>query len=185
MVYAVVFFVLFVLRNFFDFLIQHKKKTHHLFGKTKKGLISLLLLFLCSLISALSVGYFLLKEGPDSLVLYSFGLVVFLMGITGRVSALKGLGMSYSQDFRCVPDGHLVVTGIYSIIRHPIYLFYSIEMVGFLVIKQNYVSLAALVIVVLICFYRMGSEEKYLAQKFGTRFEDYRNKTKRFIPFIF
>ena len=185
MIYAVVFLGLYVLRNFLDVLIQHKKKTHNLFGKSKEGSISLLLLFLSSLISALSVGYFLLKEGPDSLAFYIIGLVVFLMGFAGRVTALKELGMNYSQDFRCVPDGHLVFTGIYSIIRHPIYLFSTIEMVGFFVIKQNYISLAAVMVVILISFYRMGSEEKYLTQKFGNKYETYRKKTKRFIPFVF
>lgn len=185
MVHAVVFLALFVLRNFADVLIQSRKKTHHLFGKRKEGLISLLFLFLISLISVLSVAYFLFKEGPDSLALYCIGLVVFLIGFTGRVVALKELGLNYSQDFRCVPDGHLVVTGVYSIIRHPIYLFYSLEFVGFFLIKQNYVSLAAVFVAVLISFYRMQAEEKYLAQKFGTQFEAYRKKTKRFIPLVF
>lgn len=185
MVYAVVFLTLYALRSFSEPLIQPKKKIQHLFGKRKKGFISLLFLFLSSLISVSSVVYFLLREGPDSLILYVTGIILFLTGFAGRAAAFKELGLNYSQDFRCVPNGHLVVTGIYSIIRHPIYLFYMIEMLGFFVIKQNYISLAAVIVVALASFYRMKAEEKFLFQKFGNQFEAYREKTKRFIPFVF
>lgn len=185
MIYAAVFLTLYTIRNFLDLLIQHKIKTRHHFGKSKKGSTSLFLLFLSSLISALSVGYFLWKEGPDSLALYIIGLVVFFLAFTGRAKALQELGKNYSQDFRCVPNGFLVITGVYSVIRHPIYLFYTIETVGYYVIKQNYVSIAAVVVVILTAFYRMESEEKYLCQKFGDQYESYRKKTKRFIPFVY
>jgi protein-S-isoprenylcysteine O-methyltransferase Ste14 len=185
MVYAVVFLTLYALRGFSEPLIQPKKNKLRLFGKPKKGFISLLFLFLSSLISVLSVGYFLFRDGPDSLGLYVTGIVLFLAGLVGRAVSLKELGLNYSQDFRCVPNGHLVVTGVYSIIRHPIYLFYMVEMLAFFVIKQNYISLAALVVVALASLYRMKAEEKFLFQKFGNQFVAYREKTKRLIPFVF
>jgi len=186
MVYVVVFIVLYALRNFAELVIQPKKRIQQLFKKVrKKGLISITLLTLGSPVSAASVAYLLFKEGPNSMVTYITGIALFLAGFAGRAASVKELGLNYSQDLSTVPDADLVDTGIYSRIRHPIYLSYIIEMGGYIIIKFNYVSLAAAVIVILNSVYRMKVEEKFLSQAFGSRFEAYRGKTRRLIPFIF
>jgi protein-S-isoprenylcysteine O-methyltransferase Ste14 len=185
MVYTVVFLVLYALRNLMEPVIQPKKKMHHLFEKEKKGIISLLILLLCSLVPAAVVTYLLFKEGPDSVFLYVFGVALFLTGFAGRAAALRELGINYSQDLRCVPGGSLVETGIYSLTRNPIYLFYIIEISGFLLIKFNYISLAAVILLIPVSLYRIKAEEKLLIEKFGVHFEAYMKRTKRLIPYFF
>ena len=78
-----------------------------------------------------------------------------------------------------------MTTGIYSVIRHPIYLGYIIEVTGIMVTKFNYISLAAAIAMIPTCLFRMNGEEKYLIEKFGDQYKSYREKTKRLVPFIY
>lgn len=185
MVYAVVFIVLYALRNASELFLHPKRKVIRLLKGKEKGLVSLFFLSIGSPVSALGAAFFLFKEGPDNLTLYVSGIFVFLAGFAGRVVSLRELKLNYTQDLRTIPHGHLVVTGIYSIIRHPIYLAYIIEILGIFVVKFNYISLAALILEVLVSLYRMKAEEQFLSKTFGSRFEAYRDKTRRLIPFIF
>jgi len=186
MIYAVVFAIIYILRNLSELFMQHKNKVLYLVEKgKKKGRISLFLLFLGSVVSAGFVVYLLLKEGPDTPVLYICGMVLFLSGFAIRIVSLRELKVNYSQDFRTVSNGFMVNTGIYSIIRHPIYLGYLIELAGFFVIKFNYVSLAAIIAMIPVCLFRMNGEEKHLIDKYGDQYESYGEKTKRLIPLIY
>jgi protein-S-isoprenylcysteine O-methyltransferase Ste14 len=185
MVYAAVFIVLYALRNASELFIHPKRKVVRLLKGKEKGLISLFFLSIGSPVSALGAAFFLFKEGPDNLILYVSGIFVFLTGFAGRVVSLRELKLNYTQDLRTTPDGYLVVTGIYSIIRHPIYLAYMTEILGIFIIKFNYISLAALILEILVSLYRMRVEDQFLSKTFGSRFEAYREKTKRLIPYIF
>lgn len=186
MIYAIVFAVTYLLRNLLEVFVQPKKKIHHLFEKgTKKGFFSLLILFLCSLVPAVIVTYFLYRDGPNGLLWYIAGMIIFLLGFGGRVTALRRLGTNYSQDFRCVPEGELIDTGIYAITRNPIYLFYIVEVSGLLLIKFSYITLAAVIMLFPVSLFRIKAEERYLMEKFGAPFEAYMGKTKRLVPFLF
>ena len=186
MIYTVVFAVIYVLRHISELFMQHKRKVLYLVGKGKKrGRISLFLLFLGSVGSAGFAAYLLLKEGPDTPVLYIGGMVLFLSGFAVRIVSLRELKVNYSQDFSTVPKGFMVSTGIYSIVRHPIYLGYLIELAGFFVIKFNYISLAVVIATIPVCLFRMNGEEKHLIDKYGDQYESYRVKIKRLVPFIY
>lgn len=186
MIYAFVFLAVYSLRNLSELFMQHKRKVLYLVEKgEKKGVVSLFLLFLGSLVSAGVVVYLLFKTGPKGLAFYVGGIVLFLSGFVIRIAALKELKVNYSQDFRTVPEGFMVKTGIYSVVRHPIYLGYLIELAGFFVIKFNYISLAAIIAMIPVCLFRMNGEEKHLIDKYGDQYESYGEKTKRLIPFIY
>jgi protein-S-isoprenylcysteine O-methyltransferase Ste14 len=184
MIYFIVFIGLFFLRIFVEILVQPKKGVTLNQGK-RKGLFSLLLLTNCYVISVISVVYFLLKVENVSLTSYIVGVLLLVIGTGGRVKALRDLGNNYSQFIECVPFGRLVTTGMYSTIRHPLYLFYIIEMSGFLAIRYSFISLAALIIVILSVIYRIKAEESALSKTFGKEFKAYRQRTKYLIPFIF
>lgn len=85
------------------------------------------------------------------------------------------------------PDHKLITTGIYSIIRHPIYLSYVLLFWGFCTLLHS--SLITFVILVSICTVWLGDriaiEEQMLLAKFGQEYQAYQRKTKKLFPFIY
>lgn len=81
--------------------------------------------------------------------------------------------------------GELVETGLYTKIRHPLYsalLFLSVS--AFL--KRPSVFWAILVFgVVFTLMSTVRAEEEFDEKKFGSRYAEYRKRTKMFIPYIF
>lgn len=183
MIYSYIFIGLYCARNLLEFLIKPGKKGKPCRGE-KKGSVSLCFLIGGHIGSGASVSYALYLYSYDSLLLYVIGIVVFAMSFLGRIVAVKELGPNYSQYIECNDRGFLVTTGAYSKIRHPLYLFYILEMVGFIVTKYNIVSLLALGIVIITTLHRITAEEKALLYRFGDEFEKYRQKTKKLIPFL-
>jgi protein-S-isoprenylcysteine O-methyltransferase Ste14 len=92
---------------------------------------------------------------------------------------------------RAVPQGqfenstHLVETGIYRFIRHPMYG--SLMMLGLGIFFKRVTALTSVValVVVLALVLTALIEEGEMRARFGEEYEVYKRKTKRFIPFLF
>jgi protein-S-isoprenylcysteine O-methyltransferase Ste14 len=181
--YFLLFVFLFTLRNFVEIIIQQRKKKTS--KSERKGNISLLASSVFFLISGFAAGFFLLIHENINSSLYGMGLIVFILAYIGRLRALQSLGDNYSLYIEIRPEHKLVVSGIYSVLRHPLYSLYLVEMIAFVMIKWNYVSLIAIFPVILGIIRRIEEEERILADVFGKQFEVYRNTTKKLIPFIY
>ena len=147
--------------------------------------VSLAVLTLTHAISAVAAGYYLFVSTPHSPLHFVVGCLLCAVGFAGRISGLRKLGASYSQKIDPLKNSALVTTGIYSVVRHPLYLFYTLEMAGILLACPNYVSLAMLVLDLAATGYRIDNEEKALADKFGDAHTEYRKRVKRFIPYLY
>lgn len=82
-------------------------------------------------------------------------------------------------------DKKLVTTGIYRLIRHPQYTGLLLLSLGMLL---NWATLPTLLMFpVMIWMYdRLArKEEQDMIREFGKQYQDYRRKTKRFIPFVY
>ena len=73
----------------------------------------------------------------------------------------------------------LVDSGIYSIIRHPIYLSLVYIFLGVALLAQHPLSIFFGIINALFCYYFMLTEEKLTKQKFGQNYLDYMSKVPR------
>ncbi len=73
----------------------------------------------------------------------------------------------------------LVDTGIYGVVRHPIYLSLAYLFIGFALISQHPLSLFLGFTMVLLCYYYMIEEEKLTIEKFGEEYLHYMNKVPR------
>ncbi len=149
-----------------------------------RGLLSLLVQMVAYVGTCAAVGWGLYRWGPQSLPLYYAGLATMAAGFAGRLVCVRQLGAAYSQSFETDPEGRFVTSGIYSLIRHPVYTTYFVEMSAFLLIWFNVVSLAALVLVVASSAYRIPKEEEQLIARFGDRYRAYRRRTRAVIPYI-
>jgi protein-S-isoprenylcysteine O-methyltransferase Ste14 len=77
----------------------------------------------------------------------------------------------------------LSTTGIYSVVRHPLYLGNYLIMLGFTLVFHN-AWLACLISCIYALYYEriMMAEEAFLREKFGERFEQWAATTPAFIP---
>lgn len=149
----------------------------------KTGAMSLWIMTAAYLVSQIWIAIQLLFVIPNA-PLYIIGIFLFVSGGVGRLYALTALGNSYNQYIAINKNSALKTAGPYAVIRHPLYLFYLVEMAGFLVMIPNIVSLAALTAVAAATLIRIRAEDKLLARRYGDRFAAYREKTRALIPYL-
>jgi protein-S-isoprenylcysteine O-methyltransferase Ste14 len=89
------------------------------------------------------------------------------------VKARRDLGPLFSV--KAQPKG-LVVRGLYARLRHPIYLFVDVAIVGVSLWLAQPLVLAILLVALPLHIYRSRKEDRLLEEKFG---EDYREHKRR------
>ena len=94
----------------------------------------------------------------------------FLLWITSRIQ----LGNSFSLAPKAT---HLVKSGIYSKLRHPIYYFSILAVLGLVVFSWSIYLLFALSLLLVVEVFRIKQEEIILEQKFGSDYIDYKKST--------
>jgi|GEM_PF-5830094 len=96
--------------------------------------------------------------------------VAFLLWFIARVQ----LGNAFSIGAKA---NYLVQTGVYSKLRHPVYYFSILAVVGIAIYVWSPLMLLPVVLLILLEAYRINKEEKVLADKFGKAYDEYRAKT--------
>ncbi len=113
------------------------------------------------------------------------GLALYFAGNLFAFVAVKTLDRQYSGYVTLQDNHQLVQTGIYGVIRHPIYLRMLLVGVSVPLIFRSWLWVPFLVSVIGIVTYRIRQEERLLAEQFGPEFETYRRRTWRLIPYVF
>ena len=125
------------------------------------------------------------EQAPNTSWQEIAGFSVVILGIVLFIWAYRTLGSGYSGHASIKEMQPLVQTGPYHYVRHPAYLGYLLMTLG---ITLGYWSLAGLMSI-LVCLlpslmFRIGVEEKMLADHFGSEHQAYSKRTKRLIPGI-
>ena len=114
------------------------------------------------------------------------GLAIYAVGIFMLLVSRRTLGKQATGILVIRENHELITTGIYKYVRHPIYGAGLIGIIGFVLVVQAIVIPTITIVLYFKIFYdRAKYEEKILIGEFGSEYEDYMTKTKRFIPFIF
>ncbi|MBY0386137.1 isoprenylcysteine carboxylmethyltransferase family protein [bacterium] len=111
----------------------------------------------------------------------SCGLAVFYLAL--YASRKHSLYIAFDQQNSV---SSLLTTGIYSKVRHPFYLSYSLVWIGSPLSSGN--IFLVLNLVPLLYLYVMAArdeEEAFLKSKFNLDYAQYMRSTKMFIPYIF
>ena len=111
------------------------------------------------------------------------GLSIFLLGVCYRLWAIRTLGQFYSHRIRTVSQHQIVVSGPYSVTRHPAYAGMIIANAGISVYFFNWVTICVfLFILVPAIILRIVIEEKTL---FGVEgYTEFARNRKRLFPAI-
>lgn len=115
------------------------------------------------------------------------GYIFIITGFIISLMAIKALGENWSgmHEYRIKKGQQLVTSGIYSLIRHPIYLAVILEIVGFELVARSWLTIPFFILSFWAFYQHIKKEEKLLELKFGQNFQEYKNRTKKLLPFSF
>ena len=92
------------------------------------------------------------------------------------------LGKAWSPHLQMREQHHLVTTGPYARMRHPIYAAYIIFMTSIALITANWFFIALLVVSVVVLALRIPKEEQMLIEVFGEEYRTYMQRTGELLP---
>jgi protein-S-isoprenylcysteine O-methyltransferase Ste14 len=113
------------------------------------------------------------------------GLALQVAGAAMRIAGLSTLGCQFSGFVTLQENHQLVQTGLYSKIRHPMYLGLLAAMPGLTLVFRSKLVLPMLVLTAGFVWLRMRQEEGLLREKFGTAFDEYARRTWHLIPHVY
>lgn len=101
------------------------------------------------------------------------------------VSAIGELGKQWSFQARLIEGHKLVTSGVYQIVRHPIYTaMFGMLLATSFIISHWIAAIAGAFIFLIGTRIRTVSEEKLLNDAFGAEFEKWKAKVPGLIPFV-
>lgn len=113
------------------------------------------------------------------------GLALNVIGGTLRLAGFLALGRQFSGYVTVQQNHQLVQTGVYRVIRHPMYLGVLLAFPGAALVFRSWVVFPMFLVFAVLLGVRVQQEEKLLAEHFGAEFEAYRRRTWRLIPFVY
>lgn len=114
-----------------------------------------------------------------------FAVVIAALSVWMAMSAVRELGKQWSLEARLTENHRLITSGVYKIVRHPIYT----AMLGMLVSTAIVFSFWYVLLVAVIVFFigtkiRTIAEEKLLRDAFPDEYKEFAEKVPAFIPFV-
>lgn len=177
--YFLLFIIVFVIRNVLEF----NRGVRFKMGIPKKGKITMVPLFIMYIIVGLLCCTDLYMRRNINIILYSCGLGLYITAFTLREIASWQMKKSYTNEIN--PNGMLMVDdGFFKLIRHPLYLFYILELIALTLITVNIINAVLTLAFIILILIRIRAEERFLLLTYGKPYSDYRKKTKKLIPFI-
>lgn len=119
------------------------------------------------------------------LVLYILGAALMLLGACLAGAGLLYLGPNLSPFPRPRENGGaLVTTGVYALVRHPIYSGIALGAIGWSLWWGSLPALALALLLVVWFDLKSRREERWLVAKYPG-YEAYRARVKKLVPFIY
>jgi protein-S-isoprenylcysteine O-methyltransferase Ste14 len=115
-------------------------------------------------------------------------LVIFggsVRAISRMTLKRAGVGLVKSTRLRVIQKQKIVTDGIYGHIRHPLYLGETIRNIGFALAAYSLYGLILILIGNSLLLFRIEIEERMLVEEFGREYEEYVNRTKKLVPYVY
>lgn len=112
------------------------------------------------------------------------GLSISVIGAIIACTSRYRLGKNWSLSVQKKENHQLIQDGIYKVVRHPIYTGLLLLFIGNAIIVGDYRAIIAVLIVFVSLWLKLKKEEKLLTETFGTKYTEYKNRTKALIPYL-
>jgi protein-S-isoprenylcysteine O-methyltransferase Ste14 len=97
--------------------------------------------------------------------------------------AVRALGRQWRMDAGLNRDHQLVRTGVYRVVRHPIYASMLCVLVGVgVLVATPPLFIAALIVFLIGTEIRVHVEERLLSARFGSEFDDFKRHVPAYLP---
>ena len=127
----------------------------------------------------------ILLPGYVYAVLCAMGAVLLVIGAVVNISGRIHLGKRWSDHIKIYSDHSLVTSGIYGVVRHPLYASLIWMFYGASFVYANWIGfLLNTFIFVPMMYYRARQEEELLVDRFP-EYGDYRSRVGMFFPRVF
>lgn len=113
-----------------------------------------------------------------------FGLLPFISGLVLLLASILNLGKNLTPFPRPISDGQLVTTGVYSLVRHPMYLSILLVCFGFSLLTTNPIRLGLTGILFIFFDAKSRYEETWLKQQYPS-YDDYQKSVKKLVPWLY
>ncbi len=111
-----------------------------------------------------------------------------LVAAGGAIAVAATLALRRAAAFTALPrpreDGALVETGVYRLVRHPIYGGLVLVAAGWALARASIAALLATAALIVLFALKAVREEAWLAER-HPGYADYRRRTRRFVPWLF
>ena len=122
---------------------------------------------------------------PETRLFEIAGFVLTLAGCLFAVWARVTLGGNWSGRATVKADHQLIVSGPYSLARHPIYTGLLLAATGTALAHGEWRCVLGIALIVLAFAIKIGQEEKLMLQTFPHAYPQYRQRVKALIPGVF
>ena len=114
-----------------------------------------------------------------------FGLLLFIIGLTIAVVAVRTLGRFYASTLLTREGHQLISHGIYRYVRHPIYFGVIVMCFGVPVYAPSLYGFYVMSALIPLFLIRIKFEEAMLIEEFGDAYRSYKIETKKLILFVY
>ncbi|MBN1300783.1 MAG: isoprenylcysteine carboxylmethyltransferase family protein [Melioribacteraceae bacterium] len=143
------------------------------------------LILVLQILGVFGIGAIAIANIEEHIAIRTVGLILFLIFSWIQVRAYKSLGENYSQDIVVKNNHKLIRTGLYKFIRHPQYVSQVLSDLGAGLALLSYLVVPLVILAEIPLFYmRAKREEKLLQNYFKDDYEEYKQKSGFFLPFI-
>ena len=111
------------------------------------------------------------------------GAALLLAAASVLAAGTLALGRRLTPFPRPLAQSTLVTSGIYRFVRHPLYFGVFAAAVGIALIKTSLLALLATAVLSALLNAKADREETWLCEAFPD-YDDYRRKSRKFIPFV-
>lgn len=100
--------------------------------------------------------------------------------------AAKDIHLPSFLGFSAAPESSgLITTGLYKIVRHPLYFSTTVSLIGLFLMFPTVNVAVSIVFSILYIIIGIEFEEKKLRQTFGATYDHFARGKKKFLPFIY
>jgi len=130
------------------------------------------------------LGEIQLNNSVARIFLIIFGIAIIILGTFVNIKGRIDLGKNWANHIKIYENHNLVASGMYKIVRHPLYASLIWIFYGACVVYFNFYAFLLNTFVFLpFMYYRAKQEEKLLNQEFE-EYKNYKLKTGMFFPKI-
>ena len=128
---------------------------------------------------------FIDKQFAANIAFQAISILLAIWSVWLASSAIRELGKQWSLQARLIEGHKLVTSGVYGIVRHPIYTAMFGIMAATGLVFSHWIALAVAVIVFVVgTKIRTTAEEDLLRDAFGEEFDGWKAKVPGLIPFV-